>query len=175
MPWYCFCTFSSHAANVYLSQTSGDRYAASLSPYFSCFSANDEFRFIPKEEALADFQSSLSYNFEQNLQLVCGLAQGDALVSVYSINLYFTPRKMTVNSTLYLRSQFYGECNCAISAFCTQLSTPAILGFLFDCSPLESFLQSTFKLKLSPNCAESDRLSLRSECVRSWNRSADVY
>ena len=102
---------------------------------------------------LNNFQSSLSSTFNHRLQMFRGLSQGNGLASVYSTNwnLFLFPDFHT-NPKIYMKSQSYGECDCAISSSCIQDSIPFVRGYVVGCLPIESYLLSTFECLYSELC-----------------------
>ncbi|CAF2798883.1 unnamed protein product [Rotaria sp. Silwood2] len=82
------------------------------------------------------------------------LAQGNELVSAYSTNWNLFVRNMTNNAIVYMKPQWYGDCNCATSAACTQPSELFLSGFVVSCFPLESFLRSTIECLYVQSCVD---------------------
>jgi len=114
-------------------------------PNFHLFDSNTN-------STLDDFQSTLSNNFIHNLDMFRGLVQGNGLVSVYSTNWNLFLPNLTIDNTIYMKSQSYGECDCATSSSCIQNSTPYLPGYVVGCLPLESFLRSTLECLYDQLC-----------------------
>ena len=90
-----------------------------------------------------------------NLQLFRGLAQGSGLVSVYNTNWRpFLVQNITLGLKIYMKSQSYGGCDCAISSLCIQNSTPIVAGYVVGCLPLESYMWSTLECFYSQSCLD---------------------
>ena len=104
--------------------------------------------------SLARFQSTLSGEFLSNLQLFRGIAQGNAFVSLYSTNWYPVLNNWVSDGKVYLHPQYYGNCSCLASAFCTQPSVPYIQGYLVGCTSLEALLQSTIECLYEQTCLD---------------------
>ncbi|CAF3889333.1 unnamed protein product [Adineta steineri] len=106
--------------------------------------------------SLSDFQLTLPNSFNNSLQMIRGLMQGNGFVSAYSTNWYYITKNIVQYGMLYLKPQYYGNdmCNCATSSTCTQSSTPYIKGYLVGCTPLESLLQSTLECLYEPSCID---------------------
>ena len=108
---------------------------------------------VNTNSAFEDFQSSLSNSVLHNLQLFRGLSQGNGLVSVYTTNWNpFLTDNITHSLKIYMKSQSYGGCDCAVSSSCIQNSTPIVAGYVVGCLPLESYLRSTLECLYSPSC-----------------------
>ena len=113
-----------------------------------------------------DFQSSLSNSFIHNLQLFRGLSQGSGLVSVYNTNWSpFLVKNITLSIKVYMQSQSYGGCDCAVSSSCIQNSTPIIAGYFVGCLPLESYLRSTLECLSSQSCLDQISSAIASSYI----------
>ena len=104
--------------------------------------------------SLTQFKSTLSNEFLNNLQLVRGMTQSNALMSLYSTNWYPILNNPQDGSTVYMQPQFYGECNCLTSSSCTQPSAPYIQGYLVGCTPLEALLRSSIQCLYDQACVD---------------------
>ncbi|CAF1412535.1 unnamed protein product [Adineta ricciae] len=103
-------------------------------------------------EIIDEFKSSLPNTFLHNLQMFLGLAQGNGFISIYSADSYLYVRDLDIDPSIYLKSQSYDDCDCALSSACVQNSIPNIDGYFVGCSPLESLLQSTFQCLYNQEC-----------------------
>jgi hypothetical protein len=104
--------------------------------------------------SLKRFESTLSDEFLTNVQLFRGMAQGNAFVSLYSTNWYPVLKSRNYYGKVYLNPQYYGNCNCLASAFCTEPSVPFIRGYLVGCTSLEALLQRTIECLYEQNCLD---------------------
>ncbi|CAF1537727.1 unnamed protein product, partial [Adineta ricciae] len=95
--------------------------------------------------ALTTFESSLASNFVHTLNMLLGMAQGNGLVSAYSMNWGMFLPNLTKDATIYTKARIYNDCNCATSATCTQSSIPYVPGYVVGCLPLQSLLRSTLE------------------------------
>jgi hypothetical protein len=105
--------------------------------------------------SLTRFRSSLPGEFLSGLQLVRGMAQSNALVSLYSTNWYPVIQNSSYYANVYMQQQYYGNCGCLISQFCTQPSNPPIPGYLVGCTPLESLLQGSIECLYEQTCIDN--------------------
>ncbi|CAM4976743.1 unnamed protein product [Rotaria socialis] len=93
-------------------------------------------------EAIEQFQQNIPNTFIHLLQL----------------QLAYVPVTDDINAQPAIISyepQYYGECNCATTATCTQQLEPVIPGYVVGCSPLEALLQSTIECHYDASCIQS--------------------
>ncbi|CAF1639207.1 unnamed protein product [Adineta ricciae] len=102
--------------------------------------------------SLGQFKSTLSNNYLNNLQLIRGITQSNAFVSLYSTNWYPIVNNSNPLSTIYMKPQYYNNCNCLTSSTCTQSSIPFLKGYLVGCTPLEALLQSSIACLYDQSC-----------------------
>ncbi|UJR06785.1 hypothetical protein I4U23_011072 [Adineta vaga] len=108
-----------------------------------------------------NFKSTLSDHYLNNLQLIRGMMQSNAFVSLYSTNWYPVLNNWSnwnYFSTIYMKPQHYGNCNCLTSSACNQPSVPFIQGYLVGCTPLEAVLHSSIECMYEQACI--DRLTM---------------
>ena len=104
--------------------------------------------------SLEQFKSTLPDEFLNNLQLLRGMTQSNAFVSLYSTNWYPIIYNLQDGSKVYMHPQSYGQCNCLTSSTCTQPSTPFIPGYLVGCTPLEALLRSSIQCLYERTCVD---------------------
>jgi hypothetical protein len=104
--------------------------------------------------SMAAFYSALPNEFLGNLQLVRGMMQGNAFVSLYSTNWYPVLYNLGPSATVYMQPQSYGNCSCLTTSSCTQSSNPFIQGYLVGCTPLESLLRSSIECLYEQTCLD---------------------
>nr|ACD54676.1 unknown [Adineta vaga] len=98
--------------------------------------------------SLDQFKSTLSDHYLNNLRLIRDMMQSKAFVSLYSTNWYpvlYNWSSWNYFSTIYMKPQHYGNCNCLTSSACNQPSTPFIQGYFVGCTPLEALLHSSIE------------------------------
>ena len=110
--------------------------------------------------SLSRFKATLSEEFLSNLQLIRGIVQGNAFVSLYSTNWYPVLHNLFNGANVYLHPQDYGNCNCLASSSCTQPSVPGIEGYLVGCTPVEALLQSTIQCLYEQTCLDHVTVNL---------------
>ena len=104
--------------------------------------------------SLFQLKSALSNKFFNDLKLIRGVSQGNALVSLYSTNWYPVLRNWYTYQTVYMQPQYYGNCSCFTSPSCTQPSIPSIPGYLVGCTPLEALLRSSIECLYGQECID---------------------
>ncbi|CAF1641592.1 unnamed protein product, partial [Adineta ricciae] len=85
--------------------------------------------YLSTNSTFKDFQLTLSNDFIHNLNMFRDLSQGNSLVSVYSTNWNLFLFNSTLDKKLYMTSQMYNGCDCAISSKCIQYSIPYFPGY----------------------------------------------
>jgi hypothetical protein len=131
---------------------------------------------LQTELIVNDFQLSLPNSFIQNLEMLRGFSQGSAFISIYSTNWKVYLRNLSVDPSIYFKSQSYGECDCAISSTCIQNSIPYIPGYVVGCSPLESLLRSTLECFYDQLCINKMSSLVNSSFIpKSLNKSNSQF
>ena len=122
--------------------------------------------------SLNRFNATLPDEFLSSLQLIRGMVQSNAFVSLYSTswypvlkNWFIYPDVYILNSwfiyaNIYMQPQYYGNCSCLTSAFCTEPAHPFVPGYLVGCTPFEALLQSSIECLYDSICIDNFRTHL---------------
>jgi hypothetical protein len=105
---------------------------------------------------LNKFESTSPNEFLNSLNLILKMMEGNAFISAYSTKWNLVLNYWIHCGIIYFEPQYYveGNCNCLTSALCTQPSTPFIPGYLVECTPLESLLESSIECLYDEACID---------------------
>ncbi|UJR24147.1 hypothetical protein I4U23_027113 [Adineta vaga] len=101
-----------------------------------------------------DFQSTLSNDFIRNLDMFRELTHGNGHISVYSTDWNIVVLNRTQLKKMYMTSNIYNQCDCALSLECIQYSRPYFPGYYVGCLSFEAFLRSTMECLYDQLCVE---------------------
>ena len=127
--------------------------------------------------SLAGLRSTMPNEFLGNLQLLRGMVQSNAFVSLFSSNWYPVLPLCERHRRVFMQPQYYNNCNCLASASCIQPANPSVPGYVVGCTPLEALLQSTIACLYDQSCMDrfAAHLNLSAQISKPLDRNATRF